>query len=77
LRLIYEKEHNCVLPQTGVLCDMGSSISHKTTMINKVVIQKKDPATAARESNHSQKADDSYLKDYNRVKTVFEQNKDI
>jgi hypothetical protein len=56
---------------------MGSSISHKTTIINKVVIQKKDPATAARESNHSQKADDRYLKDYNRVKTVFEQNKDI
>lgn len=77
LRLSYEKEHNCVLPHTGVLHDMGSSISHKTTIINKVVIQKKDPATAARESNHSQKAVDRYLKDYNRVKTVFEQNKDI
>lgn len=77
LRLSYEKEHNCVLPHTGVLHDMGSSISHKTTIINKVVIQKKDPATAARECNHSQKAVDRYLKDYNRVKTVFEQNKDI
>jgi hypothetical protein len=68
LRLSYEKEHNCVLPHTGVLHDMGSSISHKTTIINKVV---------ARECNHSQKAVDRYLKDYNRVKTVFEQNKDI
>jgi len=77
LRLSYEKEHNCVLPHTGVLHDMGSSISHKTTIINKVVIQKKDPATAARECNHSQKAADHYLKDYNRVKTVFEQNQDI
>ena len=76
LRLSYEKEHNCVLPHTGVLHDMGSSISHKTTIINKVVIQKKDPATAARECNHSQKAADRYLKDYNRVKTVFDQNKD-
>lgn len=76
LRLSYEKEHNCVLPHTGVLHDMGSSISHKTTIINKVVIQKKDPATVARECNHSQKAVDRYLKDYNRVKTVFEQNQD-
>lgn len=76
LRLSYEKEHDCVLPHTGALHDMGSSISHKTTIINKVVIQKKDPATAARECNHSQKAVDRYLKDYNRVKTVFEQNQD-
>lgn len=76
LRLSYEKEHNCVLPHTGVLHDMGSSISHKTTIINKVVIQKKDPATAARECNHSQKSADRYLKDYNRVKTVFGQNQD-
>ena len=77
LRLSYEKEHNCVLPHTGALHDMGSSFSHKTTIINKIVIQKKDPATAARECNHSQTAVDRYLKDYNRVKTVFEQNRDI
>ncbi|MHB9014274.1 MAG: DUF1670 domain-containing protein [Ignavibacteriaceae bacterium] len=76
MRLSYEKEHDCILPHTGVLHDMGSSISHKTIIINKIVIQKKDPATAARECNHSQKAVDRYLKDYNRVKTVFEQNQD-
>jgi hypothetical protein len=56
---------------------MGSSISHKTTILNKIIIQKKDPATVAREYNHSQRAVDHYLKDYNRVKTVFEQNQDI
>jgi hypothetical protein len=77
IRLCYEKEHNAVLPHTGVLHDMGSSISHKTTILNKIIIQKKDPATVAREYNHSQRAVDHYLKDYNRVKTVFEQNQDI
>lgn len=76
IRLDYEKEQDCILPHTGVLHDMGSSISHKTTIINKVVIQKKDPASVARECNHSQKAVDCYLKDYNRVKTVFELNQD-
>jgi len=29
---------------------MGSSISHKTTIINKIVLQKKDPATTARDA---------------------------
>ena len=77
LRLSYEKEHDCVLPHTGVLHDMGSSISHKTTIINKIVLQKKDPATTARECNHSQKAVDRYLYDYHRVKTVYEHNPDI
>jgi hypothetical protein len=76
LRLQYEKEHDCVLPHPGVLHDMGSSISHKTIIINKVILQKKDPAIVARETNHSQKAVDRYLKDYYRVKTAYEFNPD-
>lgn len=72
IRLSYEKEHDLILPHTGVLHDMGSSISHKTTIVSKVVIQKNDPASVARECNHSQSAVDRYLKDYNRVKTVFD-----
>jgi hypothetical protein len=77
IRLKYEKEHDCILPHTGALHDMGSTITHKTTIINKVIIQKKDPSVAARETNHSQRAVDRYLKDYNRVKTVYEHNQDI
>lgn len=77
LRLKYEREHECILPHTGVLHDMGSSISHKKTIINKIIFQKKDPATVARETNHSQKAVDRYLKDYHRVITAFEHNPDI
>lgn len=77
LRLSYEKEHDVILPHTGALHDMGRTITHKAAIINKVIIQKKDPAVAAKETNHSQRAVDRYLKDYNRVKIIYEQNQDL
>jgi hypothetical protein len=77
MRLQYEKEHDCILPHTGALHDMGSTVTHKAAIINKVVVQKKDPAVAAQECNHSQRAVDRYLKDYHRVKTVYEHNQDV
>lgn len=77
LRSSYEKENQIVLPHTGALHDMGSTITHKAAIIFKIVIQKKDPSIAAKESHHSQRAVDHYLKDYNRVKTVYEKNQDI
>ncbi len=73
----YEKRHNCTLPHTGALHDMGSSISHKTIIIKKVILEKKDPADVARECNHTQAAVDRYLKDYHRVKTLYDLNHDI
>ena len=77
LRLRYEEEHNCTLPHTGLLHDMGSGISHKTVILRKIIFEKKDPADVARETNHSQKAVDRYLNDYHRVKTVYDYNTDI
>ena len=76
LRLKYEKDHDCLLPHTGLLHDMGSCISHKTTIIRKVLVEKKDPTDVARECNHSQRAVDHYLKDFHRVKTAYQQNQD-
>ena len=76
MRLNYEKEHDCLLPHTGLLHDMGSCISHKTTIIRKVLVEKKDPADVARECNHTQRAVDHYLKDFHRVKTAYKQNQD-
>jgi hypothetical protein len=76
IRLKYEKEHDRLLPHTGLLHDMGSCISHKTIIIRKVVVEKKDPADVARECNHSQGAVDHYLKDFYRVKTAYKQNQD-
>ena len=77
MRIRYEKEHNVVLPHTGALHDMGTCLTHKEQIIYKVVIQKKDPALVASETNHSQKSVDNYLQNYNRVKTVYNTNTDI
>lgn len=76
-RINYEKENNTVLPHTGALHDMGSTITHKNAILRKIIIEKKDPAQAARETCHSQKAVDHYLKDYYRVKTLWIENKDL
>lgn len=76
IRLNYEKMHQCLLPHTGLLHDMGSCISHKRMIIRKVLVDKKDPADVARECNHSQKAVDHYLKEFHRVKTAYQHKKD-
>lgn len=77
MRIAYEKEHNCLLPHSGIFHDMGSCISHKTSIVRKVTIDKKDPADVARETNHSQKSVDRYLNDYNKVKAICKLNKDV
>jgi hypothetical protein len=77
LRIEYEQDHNKILPHTGVIHDMGSTLTHKRIIIYKHVVEKKDPSIVARETNHSQPAVDKYLKDFNRVKTLVNDNKDI
>ena len=67
----YEQQHNVTLPHTGNLHDMGSCLTHKYQIIYKCVVEKKDPTIAAAETNHTIKAVDHYLKDFNRVKTLY------
>jgi hypothetical protein len=76
IRIEYEKKNQCLLPHTGLLHDMGSCISHKKTIVRKVIVEKKDPADVAKECNHTQRAVDRYLKDFHRVRTAYNQNKD-
>ena len=76
-RIEYEKEHQTVLPHTGIIHDMGTTLTHKRIIIYKHVVEKKDPSIVARETNNSQMAVDKYLKDFNRVKTLVNDNKDI
>jgi len=71
----YESEHNVVLPHTGNLHDMGSCLTHKHQIIYKSIVEKKDPSLVATETRHSIKAVDHYLKDYNRVLTLYLDNK--
>jgi hypothetical protein len=77
LRIEYEKEHKAILPHTGVIHDMGTTLTHKRIIIYKHVVEKKDPSIVARETNHSQPSVDKYIKDFNRVKTLVNDNKDI
>ncbi|MGA2106443.1 MAG: DUF1670 domain-containing protein [Syntrophorhabdales bacterium] len=72
----YEQEHDMTLPHTGSLQDVGSCISHKSTIVRKVVVDKKDPLTASRETNHSMPAVDRYLKDFHRVRLCQQHGKD-
>jgi hypothetical protein len=77
IRKRFEENHDCTLPHTGALHDMGSSVSHKAIIIRKVILEKNDPAAVARETNHSQAAVDHYLKDYHRVKMLHNLNYDV
>jgi hypothetical protein len=75
-RKSYEKEQNVSLPHTGSLQDMGSCVSHKSIIIKKITIDKKDPLVVAQETNHSIGAVDRYLKDFNRVRVCYQDGKD-
>ena len=76
IRKKYEEKHNVNLPHPGNLQDMGSCITHKYQIIYKCVVEKKDPLIAAKETNHTVMAVDRYLKDFNRVKTLYLDDKD-
>jgi hypothetical protein len=77
LRIEYEKVNKTILPHTGVIHDMGTTLTHKRIIVYKHVVEKKDPSIVARETNHSQMAVDKYLKDFSRVKTLVNDDKDI
>jgi hypothetical protein len=77
LRIAYENKYQTILPHCGVIHDMGTTITHKRVIVYKHIVEKKDPSVIARETNHSQVAVDKYLKDYHRVKTLADDNRDI
>lgn len=76
IRKKYEHQKNAILPHPGNIQDMGSCITHKYQIIYKCVVEKRDPIIVAKETNHTIKAVDSYLKDFNRVKTLVLDGKD-
>jgi len=77
IRKRWEADQKTVLPHVGTIQDFGTCISHKTTIIRKVVYEGKDPRRAADETKHSQHAVDRYLKDFHRVRTCYEHMPDI
>jgi hypothetical protein len=73
----YEDRYDVTLPHTGNLHDMGSCLTHKYQIIYKCIVEKKDPTVAAAETNHTISAVDHYLKDFNRVKTLYLDDKTL
>jgi hypothetical protein len=77
IRQMYEQRSGEVLPTPATLQDIGSGVSHKTLILKKVLIEKKDMAQVRRETAHSQEAIDSYLKAYRRVEMLLDENKSV
>lgn len=76
-RKAYEQRHGTILPHTGSLQDMGTCLTHKATIVRKVIVEKKDQLQVASETNHSVKAVENYLHDFRRVQTCHRHNSDI
>lgn len=72
IRQKWEEENEKTLPHVGSIQDFGTCISHKRSIVYKVVYEGKDPRRAADETKHSQRAVDRYLKDFHRVKTCYD-----
>lgn len=73
-RTRWERQHQQTLPHPGSLQDFGSCLTHKLAIITKVVYQKKSTRQVAKETKHSQRAVDRYLKDFYRVRTCYYSN---
>jgi len=73
----WEREQNQILPHPGSWQDFGTTLTHKTAIVSKVVVERKDPRRVAQETRHSQRAVDRYLTDFNRVRTAYEQLADL
>ena len=72
LRLKYEKRKDTTLHFVGYDHDMGTAISHKTMILRKIFLDKKDPVQVARETDHSPEAVEKYCVGFNKVKWCVE-----
>lgn len=75
-RIKYEQRTKTTLQHTGNLHDMGTTLTHKYQIVFKYVVEKKNVKIISKETNHSIKAVDRYLCDYDRVKTLYLDGKD-
>jgi hypothetical protein len=76
-RKTYETDQKIILPHTGSLQDMGSCITHKGVILRKLLLEKKDLRTVARETNHTLQAVERYLHDFRRVQHCYEKEQSI
>lgn len=73
----WETKNDRMLPHPGNLQDMGTCITHKTSIVAKAVYEKMSPLQVAKETRHTPQAVDRYLRDFNRVRTCYQKQPDI
>ena len=59
----YEEQQQTTIPLRGTVHDLGPAVSHKAEVVRRY-LRGQSPADIARDLNHSQKAVDIYIKDY-------------
>ncbi|MHB0937394.1 MAG: DUF1670 domain-containing protein [Armatimonadota bacterium] len=77
LKSAWEVRCDAVLPHPGTLQDMGSCLTHKTAIIVKALYERQDPRQVARQTHHTQKAVDRYLKDFQRVRLCYQHQPEL
>lgn len=70
----WEDAHATVLPLKGVKMDQGSRPTHKGQIV-RLYEQGREPPDIARETEHSLKSVERYLKDYERVKLLLRERR--
>lgn len=73
----FEDNSGVILPTPATLQDMGSGVTHKKMILEKILIDKKEMSQVRTETFHSQRAIDNYVKDYRRVEILLDDNKSI
>ena len=71
LILKYQKEKEVMLPLRGVVHDIGRSITHKVKIIN-LYTQNYSTKDIARTTSHAPSSVDRYIRDFQRVKILWE-----
>lgn len=71
LILAYQKEKKVMLPLRGVVHDIGRSITHKLKII-RMYTQNYSTKDIARATSHAPSSVDRYIRDFQRVKILYE-----
>ncbi len=73
----YGEENDCILPYRGTLHDVGRSITHKTKICKKRMVERKSVSQTAQETNHSPESVSRYEINLNRVLFCLEKGLNV
>jgi hypothetical protein len=65
----YETETGKIVPTRGTVHDIGGSVTHKAEVVRRW-LRKESPAQIARATDHSQRAVDRYISDFQKVRLL-------